>query len=216
MSLPGLFFGAVVGHLLGGAAGTFVGAFLGIVTVGGVGGALLALVADRVGGMARIVYNPTGNSTPYRREHSRARSLAVRGEHERAIEAYRTAILEDPRDPAPYLAIARLLRDEMGRPREAGDWLRRARGDADLDEATRMRVTRELIELYRTKLAEPLRAAPELARLAETWPATVEGRWAAAELAELKRAMRGEGEEGAAPDSRGGPPSDRPSPTHVG
>ncbi len=50
-------------------------------------------------------------------------------------------------------------------------------------------VGRELVELYRHRLGEPMRVAPELARLAEGFPDTPEGRSAREELAELKRAL---------------------------
>jgi tetratricopeptide (TPR) repeat protein len=189
LSVPGLVFGGLIGYVLGGAVGMVLGAFLGIALVGGVGAGLIVMVTERVGGMARVLYNPSGESTPHRREYSYAKSLVARGACEEAVEAYRAAISEDPRDPAPYVAIARILRDELGRPADAAAWFRRARAEAQLDAGTGVLVARELIELYRTKLGEPLRAAPELARLAETAPDTPDGRWAAAELAELKRSI---------------------------
>lgn len=190
LAFPGMFFGAMIGYALSGSVGAVLaGGFLGIVLAGGVGGGLIYFVTDRVGGLAGTLYNPSGRATPHKREYSYAKSLVARGAYEQAVEAYRTAIAEDPRDPVPYISIGRLLRDDLGRPEEAAAWLRRARTEGEPDVGTAILVTRELVELYRTKLGEPLRAAPELARLAEMAPDTPDGRWAAAELAELKRTI---------------------------
>ncbi len=188
LAFPGMFFGALIGYAVSGSVGAvLLGGFLGIALMGGVGGGLIFALTDRLGGLAGTLYNPSGRGTPHKREYSYPKSLAARGAHQEAVDAYRAVIAEDPRDPTPYIAIARLLRDEMGEAGEAAGWLRRTRTEAELDRGTAILVTRELVELYRTKLGEPLRAAPELARLAETAPDTPDGRWAAAELAELKR-----------------------------
>lgn len=189
LAFAGLLWGGLVGSVLGGVAGAFLGALAGVVVIGGGGGALILFVTDHVGGAARVLYNPTGSGTPRRREYSFAQSLIVRGEYGKAIEAYQARVAEDPTDPDPYIAIARLLRDEMDDPEQAAVWFRRVRDRTSLDAGRSILVTRELVELYGTRLGEPLRAAPELARLAEMFPHTPDGKWAASELAELKRRM---------------------------
>jgi len=96
------------------------------------------------------------------------------------------AIAEDPSDPIPYLRIARINRDNLKRYDEAVRWLRRALGEAALPPGAAHLATRELVELYMTKLNDPRRAAPLLARMAEERSGSPEGEWAASELARVK------------------------------
>lgn len=194
----------VLGALLGAPIGALLGFFLGrqgagspvvLALVGAVAGMglfylIIAAVVGASGRAASTVYMPggTGSAAP-RREYSLAESLAARGRFEDAVSVFEEGVAEHPDDPTPYLRIARISRDELGRPEEAGRWFRRARSEARLGEAERSLVARELIELYRA-LGDPERAAPELARLAELRSGTPEGAWAERELAEVKREMR--------------------------
>lgn len=190
LSLAGLSMGSVVGlRVFGGLRGAVGGAVAGLLVVGAGGAALLVWATGRIGGLARVLYNPSGSSTPYRTDLSRARSLAMRGEYAQALEEYRRHMADDPRDPAAYLAAARLLGGRLGRHEEEARVLREARTRADLGPEQEILVARRLIETYRLKLNAPRRAAPELARLARNHPDTPEGRWAESELAELKESM---------------------------
>lgn len=178
---------------IGAAAGYMAGhPFLGLV----LGPVLIWTVAMAVTGIAGRgagrLYMPSGSSTPRRKEHSRAKAFAVRGEYEAAIVAYQDAILEAPEHGEAYLCIARIYRDVLKKPEEALLWFRRGLSDAELSEGQEILTRREMAELLSHHLQEPRRAAPDLARLAETYPRTRGGEWAKEELARIKEEMAGE------------------------
>jgi hypothetical protein len=135
---------------------------------------------------------PSGRTTPRKREFSRAGALEVRGDMEGAVREYGLAILEAPEDPEPFLRIARIHRDEMKDPESAVRWFRRAQRESRLSPGEAIRVHREVSEIFLYVLKEPRRAAPELAQLAEAYPGTLDGQWAARELALIKAEMKAE------------------------
>ncbi|MBI4420997.1 MAG: tetratricopeptide repeat protein [Gemmatimonadetes bacterium] len=189
LSLAGGALGAVAGGLLYGLAGFFLGAIIGWLFSFLVVRALMA----GAGAAAGTIYAPSGDSTPHKREYSLPQSLALRGRYEEAIRAYQDCCAEFPDDPEPYIRIARLYREELGRPEDAVSWFKKARAEARLQPELEALVTQEIIEAFTYKLAAPRRAMPELARLAERFPGTREGNWAAQRLRELKEEMaRGE------------------------
>lgn len=178
----------------GGAAGLLAGSKLGHPVIGLIVGAALATsvsvaIVESGAKMGSQIYNPSGSSTPHKRDYSMAASLAIRGQYAKAAAAYELAISEYPEDPEPYLCLARLLRDDMGRHEEAARWFKRARSDAKMSGGQALLASRELIELYTVQLGQPAKAAPELARLAEKYEGTPEGNWARDALAEVKRGM---------------------------
>jgi tetratricopeptide (TPR) repeat protein len=175
----GVPFGAAVGALLG---NILLGAVLGPLAIYGVVVGIAALAGRGASG----VYMPSGVTTPKRKEYSRAQALEVRGEYEAAIQAYEAEILEAPGIAEPYLRIARLFRDERKDGDSAVFWFRKAQREARLSSGEAIRVHRELAEIFLYLRKEPRRAAPELARLAETYSHTPDGMWAARELAEIK------------------------------
>jgi len=175
--------GAFFGLVAGGVAGhPVLGALGGVAFV--CGGAWL--LVTKAGQAAGTIYNPSGRGTR-KAEHSLAESLVARGLFEEAVEALRDAIREDPTDPGPYLRIARIHRDHLRRPAEALAWFKRARAEAEPGPGVERLVSREIVELLTGPLGRPLAAAPELARLAQLHPDTPEGRWAAGELAEVRK-----------------------------
>jgi tetratricopeptide (TPR) repeat protein len=156
---------------------------------------VVGLVHLVVGGATRTagtIYNPSGRTTPHRREHSGAEALAARGLYEEAVAAFETAVAEDPTDPGPYLRVARIYRDHLGRPEDAARWFRRAFREAAAAPAI---ARKELVELYVHRMQAPAKAAPELARMAEELAGTPEGAWAAAELRHVKELLAGKAEE---------------------
>jgi tetratricopeptide (TPR) repeat protein len=163
--------------LLGALLGPFVifGIVVGITSLSGRG--------------ASVLYMPSGFTTPRRKEFSRAKALEVRGELHEAIREYQEAIRAAPEDAEPYLRIARLCRDDLRDPDAAVQWFRRAQREARLSEGQVIRVHRELAEIFLYSIGQSRKAAPELARLAEAYPSTADGRWAALELAHLKEEM---------------------------
>ena len=178
----GVPFGAAVGSLLG---NILLGAILGPLVIYGV----VVGIATLSGRGASAVYFPSGATTPKKKEYSRAKALEVRGEYEDAIRAYEVEILEAPSIAEPYLRVARLFRDERKDFDSSVYWFRKAQREARLSAGEAIRVHRELAEIFLYLRREPRRAAPELARLAEAYPHTADGEWAARELAEIKAEM---------------------------
>ncbi len=131
----------------------------------------------------------TGETIPARREYSAAQALVAQGRYEDAASAWEIAAAESGADPEPYLALARLFRDQLGRPDDAAAWFRRARRDATLPPGHDLLVSQELIELYRTKLGQPQRAIPELARICERFRGTPNAVAAERELAALRNEL---------------------------
>jgi tetratricopeptide (TPR) repeat protein len=144
------------------------------------------IISSLSGRAAGTLYNPSGASTPRRREYSHAESLVARGLYDQAIAAFEVAVAEDPTDATPYLRIARVLRDHLGAYEDAAGWFKRALAQPTMLGGLRAATSRELIELYANRLGSPGRAAPLLARLAEERAGTPEGEWAAAELTRVK------------------------------
>jgi tetratricopeptide (TPR) repeat protein len=183
--------------------GILVGSLLGHPLIGLVLGPLLLLavvtwLSHMAGRGASTVYMPSGSSTPRKKEYSRARALEVRGEYLEAIREYEGAIAASPEVSEPYLRVARMYRDELREVDLAIHWFRRAQREADLSTGETIRTHRELAELFLHYRGERRRAAPELARLADGFPDTPDGRWARKELADIKEEMaqeaRGEAE----------------------
>jgi tetratricopeptide (TPR) repeat protein len=175
---------------LGLAAGSMMGhPFLGLLLGPALIWTFAMVVAAIAGRGAGVLYMPSGSSTPRRREYSAAEALAVRGEFEGAILAYQAAIQEVPGDGEAYLRIARIYRDGMKKPEEALLWFRRAVTEAQLPKGQEILTRREMAEFLIHDLQEPRRAAPELARLAEAYPSTTDGKWAKEELARIKDEM---------------------------
>jgi tetratricopeptide (TPR) repeat protein len=194
-----LVYALVTGPIFGGVAGFFVARGVGIdpfigVIVGiplGVA-AVYCLALGAVRGAAKTmeqIYNPSGATTPPKREYSYAQSLAVQGRYQEAIEAYELAVIEDPRDPTPYFEVARLYRDKLNQPEDAITWFRRARADAALASGHELLAIQEIVELYLHKLRKPRKAIPEMALLVERFPGTPAGRAARAELAAMRQLL---------------------------
>lgn len=175
--------------VLGGLFGFFIGvAFVHVAT---------RLILAKAESLAAQIYNPSGRTTPSRPEYSLAASLAVRGRFEEAIEAYERCLAENPEDPEPCLRIARLLRDELRRYEEAITWFRKARGLPTIEPGQEILATREIVEIYTSKLGTPAKAAPELARMAQRFAGTPTGEWARRELQEIKKVIARESRDGA-------------------
>lgn len=148
--------------------------------------ALSLMIVEGAGWAASTLCGPSGSSTPRRLEHSRAEALAARGHYREALVAYEVAALEHPDDPTPRVRMARIHRDSLGEPEEAIRCFRQARENPGVAEGQWRAISRELIEVFTGSLAQPVRAAPELARLAERASGTPEGEWAARELHRVK------------------------------
>jgi tetratricopeptide (TPR) repeat protein len=144
------------------------------------------VVSEASGWLGSQIHAPSGSSTPHRREYSRAQALTVQGHFEDAIGAYEHEISEDPRDPEPYFGIVRILRDKLDRPEEAAVWLRRVYRESQLHDGQRLLAIREFIELFQSRLEEPLKATPWLAQIAETRSGTPDGDFAREQLTRIR------------------------------
>lgn len=147
------------------------------------------LIAHSAGSAASQLYAPSSGSPPRAKEYSQAESLVARGLYAEAVDVFEVAAIENPTDPTPYLRVARIHRDHLGRYDDAARWFRRALRDATPGPAVDLLARKELVELYVHRMGAPQKALPELARLAEERAGTPEGEWAATELREIKSRM---------------------------
>lgn len=182
-SLAGGMIGALAGWYAG--FGVFPGFMVGFTIVF----AITFGMVEAAGKMMGTVYNPSGESTPVRREYSYPESLAVRGRYEDAIDAYQVCCADFPEDPEPYVRIARIYRDELHQLDEALFWFKRARSEANVDSGRELFITQEIIDIYTKKLGTPGKAIPELARIRERFPHHPSAKWASAEIARLRHKL---------------------------
>lgn len=144
------------------------------------------LVMGGVGAVTSRYVGLRGTSTPPRLEYSAAQAMVAQGRYREAVDAYEVAAAESDGDPEPYLAIARLLRDQLGDFAGSAAWFRRARRDAHLHTGLELLVAQELAELYSSKMGEPRRAIPELARVVRLLPEGPQAEAVSRRLAELR------------------------------
>lgn len=154
---------------------------------------LTLLLVGSAGRVASTLYAPSSGAPPRKKEHSQAESLVATGRYEEAVAAFELAVEEDPSDPTPYLRIARIHRDHLGRYEEAVRWFRRTVRESAAPRGTAVLARKELIELFTHRMGAPERALPELARMAEELAGSPEGEWAAAELREIKARLSEQG-----------------------
>ena len=134
----------------------------------------------------RSLYNPSGSSTPRKREYPLAESYVARWQYQAAVDAFEVSIVEDPSDSTPYIRVARISRDKMNDDDGAARWFKKALTESDVQPGMRTLLRKELLELYEVRMEAPQRAAPLLARIAEEEEGTADGDWAAVELARIK------------------------------
>jgi len=153
-------------------------------------------ITNKAARAMQTIYNPSGESTPRRREYSQAAALVMQDRHEDAAAAYEVHVTENPDDPEPYFQLARLCLEHMGRPEEAIHWYARARDEARLTEAQALIATQEIANIYVRRLRTPRKAIPELVLLCERFPDTPAAEMAQQELQEMRALLARESEEG--------------------
>lgn len=119
-----------------------------------------------------------------RPDHSRAQALEARGEWEAAEAEYDRARAADPRDPLPYLGLARVLARRGDLARAAGT-LREALAGAELSPEQRVLTLHRLVEI-REAQGRRIGAAPDLARYLDAHPDGPGAGWARSELDAMK------------------------------
>jgi tetratricopeptide (TPR) repeat protein len=125
-----------------------------------------------------------GWSGPRGPDYSHAEALEKRGDLDGAVEIYKEAIFTDRRHPLAYLKLAG-IRVRMGPHEEAIDILRRSLATARFTPHGEAMAIREIHEIFSTKLGDPARAAPDLARYLDRHPGAQYGKWARRELAHI-------------------------------
>ena len=131
------------------------------------------LVEGAARGM-QVFYAPSGSSTPASRGWSREEALVLQDRAAEAATLYEAATFDDPGDPEPFLRLARLHRDHLGKPGEAVRWYRVARETTRITRPQALAAAVELVELCRRehRLAE---AEPELRWIVAHFPGTPSG-----------------------------------------
>lgn len=188
LGILGMFVGFAIAYMNGGnvflyvlaglVIGTALAMFIGLYFAGGAGSA------------ASTVYMPSGKSVPPVRQYSLADSLIARERFDDAVAELTRCAAQYPADAEPRVRLARLHRDRLHDHERAIHWFRQTLAVSALDPGVEIGVTRELIEVYTHRLRTPVRALPDLARLAQRHPASPAGEWARREMAEIKSAMR--------------------------
>jgi len=145
-----------------------------------------ALIIEGAGDLVARLF--IGRLVETRTDYSYPESLVARGRYEDAVTAYEEAAAENPDDPEPLMRMARVLRDRLRRPEDAVAAFKRARMVEGAKPGQVQLATREIVETMEAT-DEPLRAIPELARLAEQAAGTKTGEWAARRLKALKQEL---------------------------
>lgn len=179
---PGLFMGVAVAVPLSGSLGGWAFLIAPLAITVFVGGLALAF-GEGVGALFGFVAHPRGAPVPP--DYSKAEALKLRGDLEGAKAALEDEIGRRPDDPRPSLRLARLLRDDLGRPDEALAWFRTARDAPGSSPSASAAIGRETVELLCRTDRIPA-ALTELARLADVHAGTPVGIWADQERARLK------------------------------
>ncbi len=178
----------LIGGMELGARHVILGILVAMPAGGLVGGLFIGFVLrEGVGGLVEKGFQGSRGRT--KSEHSWLQSLVIRGLYREAVEACARKADESPRDPEPLLLGAGVLRDHMHQYETAAQWLRRAQRIPKLTSQQDITVTRELVELYETKLAAPKKALPELARIAESYPGTQAATWATNTMQQIKASV---------------------------
>jgi tetratricopeptide (TPR) repeat protein len=154
-------------------------------------GAFYALIMEYVLGdgaashLASLLGGGGRGGAPRRMGHSRAATLALRGDHAGAIALYAEAIGRDGRDAALYLGLARAL-VTTGDPRSAVDELRRGVRRADTGSDQEAFLVRQIHEICGSQLGDHTEAIEDLRSFLAGRPESPHAEWAARALREIE------------------------------
>lgn len=116
---------------------------------------------------------------------SHIETMIARGNYETAIEELESFVLSHPRDPRGWLTLGRLVDRERDDPTEALRTLREGLKVARLTVQQRHRYLVEMVRVCESCDA-PERAVPELERLVEDHPDTIQAEWARTQLRSIR------------------------------
>ena len=170
----GLLFGWPFGHLVGARGVPLVLVVVASMFIAGYTIRRIMTVVPE--GMARAFMYliwPSGSSTPYEPTYSIEQSLAARGDHAGALEAYDEAMRLRPMDPEPRFQAAELL-SRSSTPDKAVRLFVQARRLSGGNRSRELYATQRLIDLYLGKLDDQRRARAELRQLVKRFPRTRE------------------------------------------
>lgn len=150
------------------------------------------IVTTVVEGTASFILSflwPNRGSTPYEPTYSAEQAMAVRGDIDGALKAYRIAMRQNPGDPEPRFRVAELLfRGDY--PEKAIEFFKEGRELSGDNRSRELYATQRLIDLYLSPLGDDVRALVELRRLVERFPGTKEAAAARNVLMKMKATVR--------------------------
>ena len=115
------------------------------------------------------VLDPRGEDTPYVNQHSDIQAMVMRGQKERAAQAYRAVIAADPADVLACEQLVQLASREL-KDYELAVWACREAERRHALPGKKLTFGMMAAELYRDQLGDPRRAVVELSRLLSTYP----------------------------------------------
>ena len=189
MSPLGAVAGAALGIKLGlGGTNVVISAFAGAV----IGAAMIYFVIwviPATGGAAmQAALMPSGNTTPYETDFSYESALAMKGDLKSALESFEEKMAGNPTDSTVRLRAAEMYLTAANYDR-ARELYREVQRIPEVDGHDDVVASYRLIDLYRGKLADPMKSLPEFRRLIERYPNSQVERNAREALASLKKEM---------------------------
>lgn len=115
------------------------------------------------------VLDPRGEDTPYVNQHSDIQAMVMRGEYQKAADAYRGEILADPANVLACEQLIQLARAEL-KDYELAVWAAREAERRHANPGKKLVFGIMAAELCRDQLRDPRRAVVELSRLIGTYP----------------------------------------------
>lgn len=145
------------------------------------------LIGNAIGDVFTGLLQGRGSTSP---GYSLAAAQSARGDFAAARATIESEITRAPRDPRPYLTLARMLRNDARDYAGAAETLERALDAARPDERMAAVMLRELVDICLHKLDAPGRAAKALARYIAERPEGTDVAWARATLATTKSMLK--------------------------
>jgi len=131
------------------------------------------------------VLDPRGEDTPYINQHSGIQAMVMRGEYEKAAQAYRDVITTDPADRVACEQLALLALQEL-KDYETAVFAYREAEKRHTAPGKKLTFGMMAAETLRDRIRDPGRAVVELRRLLATYPDASNAAALKSELEQLK------------------------------